>query len=72
MAGQVNRQSGGAVIAPWEIAGLLEEAPEWIFAAQALEQYQCGLPGQQKANAIIEQKLAAWRNSHPAYRGKYQ
>jgi hypothetical protein len=49
------------VIAPWEV----QELPsEWLEGAQALT---TRLEKARKANALINQKLDAWRNNHPAY-----
>jgi hypothetical protein len=49
------------VIAPWQVYELPEE---WLQGAQAIT---TRVGQAQKANAVIEQRLAAWRANHPAY-----
>jgi hypothetical protein len=53
------------VIAPWQIAELPQE---WIEGAQAITSK---IELARKANAAIERKMEAWRNSHPTYRIKH-
>ena len=68
LAQAINRASGGAVIAPWEVGELLEQAPEWADAAQVIVNQ---LPQQQKADAQVEAWKENWRNNHPGYRFKH-
>jgi hypothetical protein len=61
MAQHINAAAGGTIVAPWEIQDL---PLEWQEGARALT---TRLEKAKKASRIIEQKLAAWRASHPAY-----
>jgi hypothetical protein len=64
LARQINAAAGGTVITPWEVQDL---PYEWQEGAAALT---TRLEPARKANAVIEQKLAAWRASHPTYKKK--
>ena len=61
VAQRINLAAGGTVIAPWEVNDL---PLEWHEGARAIT---TRLKPAQKANKIIEQKLAAWQANHPAY-----
>jgi hypothetical protein len=65
LAQHINAASGGTVIAPWQVP----ELPlEWIEGAQAITSR---IEPAKKANQVIDGKMAAWRNSHPAYHIKH-
>ena len=59
------------MIAPWEIAELHEQAPEWIWTAQEVVRYRQGQRKNQQAAAWQAQIYERWRNSHPAYIRKH-
>ena len=52
------------MIAPWEV----QELPlEWFEGARAIT---TRVGQAKKAAALIDQKLAAWQASHPAYKSR--
>lgn len=50
------------VIAPWEIGDLPEE---WLEGAKVIT---TRLATAMKAQKVIDQRMEAWRASHPTYR----
>jgi hypothetical protein len=60
IAQRINRQMGGAVVAPWELGQLTED---WTDAFWGLERR---LPNMQNAVSEIEKRKAEIRAGHPA------
>jgi hypothetical protein len=56
------------VVAPWEIAELWEQAPEWIHASQALVGWEKHVKTHKTADSWQQGVYETWRNSHPNYR----
>lgn len=57
----INLQSGGAVIAPWDVSQLDEE---WIDVFKGLME----LPGLRADYQAFDRRLAEIRGKHPTYR----
>ena len=62
MARLINQQSGGAVIAPWEVRDLGEDELE-VFRALSMD-----LPERREFEKKKEQVFADVRKRHPSYR----
>jgi len=61
-AQKINRLSGGALVAPWEVDELSDE---WLDAYAALDR---DLPARQEAQAKVAAAFARFRAAHPTYR----
>ncbi len=62
LARVINQQSGGAVIAPWEVQDVPDE---WLDVFKGLEQ---DLPEMQKVEQKKQSMFEAMRKNHPSYR----
>ncbi len=61
LAQMVNRISGGAVIAPWDVDGLPEV---WLDVFRALSE---DMPSMAKAKGQVQKIKNAWLQRHPTY-----
>lgn len=62
LARRINQQSGGVVVAPWEVRDLPDDVLD-VFQALAFD-----LPSMQQAHAAKEKAFADARERHPSYR----
>jgi len=64
MAGSINKQAGGALVAPWELDHLPDE---WLDAYRVLAGALATQKARQQQQSRTEGYFAAFRQKHPNY-----